>query len=134
MRPAPLGKVQHRFADRDRIENVIRKPASHRNMPSVPVFFDGFREKWPHKVFRQVNAKNLTRTDCHIQTSGEVSIKLNGIEEYFDQHICAGIGGGISCHGGKADHNTVRDHHLLHIPPEHSLQTERNLFPVQTVR
>ncbi len=87
--------LQHGFGHGNGVENIVGKPGSHGNVPTVPVLFDVFGKIRPPEVFCDRNAHTLGNTDGDIDTAGKVCVQLKRLIEHAYQNPAAGISAGV---------------------------------------
>ena len=126
--PGPFGQLQHGLADVHGVENIIREPGAHGDMPAVPVFLDIPGEVGQIEVFRQPDTHALGDADGDIDAAGEVAVELESIEQHGNEHISAVVihedfaqlcGHLLAVDQGQNGyHQPVGDDHLLEIAPQ----------------
>ena len=116
--PAFLGKLLHRFADGQRIKQIVGKPRAHGDMPTVPVFLERHGRKRMAEILRQPDSHHLRNTDGDVDSARKITVNLCGIQNSGKKNKAAcifGSSGQFSDHG----RNGVRNDQFFEKSPKH---------------
>ena len=114
----PLGKLEHRSADGDRIEDIIREPRAHGDVPAVPVFLNVFREVWEVKVLGDVDSEDPRDTYGYVDAAREVAVEVECVEQHQDEYEGSPVAIGIGCQCDNDRSEPVGNDHLLEKSPD----------------
>ena len=123
MRAAPFTELEHRSADRDRIEDIVREPRAHCDMPSAPVLGDILTEERALEVLFDRDAEHLRDTDRDVDAAGEIRVELECIEHHDEEDIRSLKVLRRADHGIDRRKDPVCDHEFFEVAPDHSLKS-----------
>ena len=79
MGTAPLGELLHGPTDGEGVEDVIRKPGAHGDVPAVPVFGGGLGGEGAVKVFGEPQAQHAGEADGDVDAPRKVAVDDGGV-------------------------------------------------------
>ena len=123
MRAAPFRKLEHRAGNGDRIEDIIRKPCTHRDVPASPVLGDILTEERTLEVLFDRDAEHLRDTDRDVDTARKIGIKFQRVEHHNEEDIRSLEILRHIDHGVDRRKDTIRDHEFFEVTPDDSLKT-----------
>ena len=109
--------------------HILPEPAAQGHMPPAPELPEGFGQIRHIEILAHGDAKHPGQTQHHIDTAGEVAVKLQGVQEHGSQGIGALVFGRIRADGADNDAKSCRDHILLHQAPYRPGSALKNAFP-----